>query len=402
MLYKDRLMVPGPTPLPPQVTAAGTYPMVDERTADFALLFTRIIEGLKQVLGTAGDVLIFTSSTTGAFESAVQNLFSSGDRVLVVNNGAFGARWVEMCRAYGLKVAELKAEWGHQADPGALEACLATDPQIVAAVVVHCETSTGVVTDLRAFGHATRNVLSIVDSASGVGGCELLADEWGLDVVVGGTQKALQAPPGISFASVSERAWHRHAQAKLPRYYFDWTTARSGLTQPIPRTPWTPAVGVLAQLAVALDLVLAEGMTARADRHMVLGRMARAGLRGLGFPLLTPDLDRNAIVTAAFTPAGIRAEDLVEAVVDRTGVQLATGNGEMADRVIRLSHCGHIDPLDLVTALAALETALSALGAPVVPGSGVTPVLRLMCQQAWPTVGRDQRAIPLIREEVVA
>ncbi|WP_416972668.1 pyridoxal-phosphate-dependent aminotransferase family protein [Streptomyces sp. 4F14] len=381
MIYKDRLAIPGPTPLPPAVIAAATHPMVDERTADFARVFTGIIDGLRQVLGTAGDVLIFSSSTTGAFESAVQNLFSPGEKILVVDNGAFGRRWVELCRAYGLETVVLDVAWGCEPDPAAVEACLAADPQIVAAIVVHCETSTGVVTDLEAIGRATRDVLTIVDSASGAGGCEMRADAWGLDVVVGGTQKALMAPPGVSFVSVSERAWRRHAEARHLRYYFDWTITRDSLNHPIPRTPWTPAVGVLLQLSAALEEVLAEGMERRHRRHSELGRMARAGLRGLGLRLLTPEVARNGIVTAAFTPPGVGAGALVDAVVEHTGVQLTTGNGELADQVVRIGHCGHVDPLDLVTALAALETGLAALGAPVLPGSGVTPVVKLMAEQ---------------------
>lgn len=214
--YKDRLLVPGPTPLPPSVTAAGTCPMADERTADFAALFTRVLENLRKFFGTTSDVLVFTASTTGAFESAVQNLFSSGERVLVVNNGAFGARWTEMCRAYGLDVAELLVPWGKDIDPALVAARLDRDPRIVAAIAVHCETSTGVVSDLRKFGQATKGVLSIVDSASGLGACPLLADEWGLDVVVSGTQKALMTPPGVSFLTVSERAWRRHEQFSCP------------------------------------------------------------------------------------------------------------------------------------------------------------------------------------------
>ncbi|HWU11520.1 MAG TPA: alanine--glyoxylate aminotransferase family protein [Streptomyces sp.] len=389
MIYKDRLAIPGPTPLPPAVIAAATHPMVDERTVDFARIFTRIIDGLRQVLGTAGDVLVFSSSTTGAFESAVQNLFSPGEKVLVVNNGAFGRRWVALCRAYGLETVVLDVEWGCEPDPAVVEACLEADSQIVAAIVVHCETSTGVVTDLEAIGRATRSVLTVVDSASGVGGCEMQADAWGLDVVVGGTQKALMAPPGVSFVSVGERAWRRHAKARHLRYYFDWTITRDSLNHSIPRTPWTPAVGVLLQLSAALEQVLAEGMERRDRRHSELGRMARAGLRGLGLRLLTPEAARNGIVTAAFTPPGIGAGPLVDAVVEHTGVQLATGNGELADQVVRVGHCGHTDPLDLVTALAALETGLAALGAPVLPGSGVTPIVKLMAEQV------DAAASPL-------
>jgi aspartate aminotransferase-like enzyme len=375
--------------------------MADERTSEFSAVFTQIISGLQQVLGVSGDIFVFTSSTTGAFESAVQNIFCQGEKVLVVNSGAFGARWVAMCQAYGLQVVELSVEQGKEADPTAVEEALAADPDIAAAIAVHCETSTGVVADLKEFGMATRKVLSIVDSASGVGGCELHADEWGLDVVIGGTQKALMTPPGISFVSVSDRAWHRHTRATLPRYYFDWTISRESLAHPIPRTPWTPAVGVLLQLATALEMVLAEGMAPRVERHMALGRIARSGLNGLGLRLLTPNLDRNGIVTAAFTPEGVGAIALVQAVADHTGVQLTTGIGEMADHVFRIGHCGYVDSFDVITALAAIEIVLSGLGSHVEPGSGVVPALRLVAQEARSAFEGGSARSSLIPEDTV-
>lgn len=232
MLNKHRLMVPGPTPLPPGVTAAATLPMADERTPEFAEVFTRVIRRLQHVLGTGNDVLMLTSSMTGAFESAVQNLFSPGERVLVLDNGLFGRRWVDMCRAFGLEVTELGAPWGSEIEPAAVADALAADPGITAVLCVHCETSTGVVNDIRSCAAAARSargpgdgVLVVVDAASGLGACELRTDEWGVDVVVGGGQKALMTPPGMSFVSVSERAWRRQAEARLPRFYFDWSAA---------------------------------------------------------------------------------------------------------------------------------------------------------------------------------
>ncbi|WP_228553921.1 pyridoxal-phosphate-dependent aminotransferase family protein [Catenulispora pinisilvae] len=376
--------------------------MVDERTPGFALTFAHVVDGLRQVLGTASDVLVFTSSTTGAFEGAVQNLFSPGDKVLVVNNGAFGERWVQMCRAFGLEVVELAVGWGRSADAADVTARLVADPAIVAVIVVHCETSTGVVTDLRELGRAAANVLTIVDSASGVGGCELRADEWGLDVVIGGSQKALMAPPGISFASVSERAWRRHTTARMPRYYFDWTTTRDALRQPVPRTPWTPAIGTLLQLAAALDLLLDEGMAARVRRHVLLGRMARAGLQGMGLSLLTPESDRNAIVTAAYCPADVSAGHVVQAVADNTGVQLTAGNGDLTDQVIRLGHCGHMDPLDIVAALAAIEAVLPAFGVAAASGSGVVPALEVLRSDLRPIVDLQEGATLAVAQEVSA
>ncbi|MBE8516399.1 alanine--glyoxylate aminotransferase family protein [Amycolatopsis sp. H6(2020)] len=336
--------------------------MRDERTADFARLLEQVLGNLRIVIGTGNDVLCFTSSTTGAFEGAVQNLFSPGDRVLVLDNGAFGARWTQMCRAFGLDVVELTAPWGEQVPADVVAATLAGDPLISAAICVHCETSTGVVTDLRAFGTVARNVLTVVDSASGLGACEMRADEWGIDVVVGGTQKALMAPPGVSFVSVSERAWRRHRTARLPRFYFDWTFAQEGLAGDVPRTPWTPAISVLVQLDVALAELLEEGLGPRMARHRALGRMARAGLQELGLTLLTPDADDHAVVTAAWVPENVDAGQVVAEVADRYGVQLASGNGHLARRILRIGHCGHTDGFDVLIAVAAVEAWLRSSG----------------------------------------
>lgn len=377
MFRKERLMIPGPTPLSPAVCAAGTAPMRDERTADFARLLGRVLDNLRIVIGTENDVLCFTSSTTGAFESAVQNLFSPGDRVLVLNNGAFGERWVRLCRAFGIEVVDLTVLWGEQVPAAVVAAALADDPLISAVICVHCETSTGVVTDVRALGAAARDVLTVVDSASGLGACEMRADEWGIDVVVGGTQKALMAPPGVSFVSVSERAWRRHRTARLPRFYFDWAFARDSLAHQVPRTPWTPAIGVLGQLDVALAELMAEGLEPRLARHRVLGRMVRVGLRGLGLTLLTPDADEHAAVTAAWVPAEVDAEQVVDEVADRYGVQLTSGTGHLSRRILRIGHCGHIDGFDVLTAVAAIEAWLRSAGFVLSPGAATAAVMEL-------------------------
>jgi aspartate aminotransferase-like enzyme len=400
MMHKPRLMVPGPTPLPPEVVAAGTFPMVDERTLEFAEVFTGTLGKLRQVLGTVNDVLLFTSSITGAFESAVANLFSPGERVLVMNNGAFGERWVEMCRAYGLDVVEIKARWGEENDASSAAARLAADPSIRAAICVHCETSTGVVNDIKEFGTATSSVLTIVDSASGLGACELNADEWGLDVVVGGGQKALMTPPGLSFVSVSERAWQRHATATLPRYYFDWSATRDALHASIPRTPWTPAVGLIVQLDTALTRLLAEGVPEVLDRHMTLGRVARAGLRGMQLELVASPRDRNACVTAAYVPDGIDGEDLVRQLAIRHGVQIAGGSGPLADQVIRIGHCGYLDSLDVITAIAALELTLRTMGHPLQLGAGTASAIQVLSHDC-PYPAHDGRLIAMTANRTV-
>lgn len=375
MLRKSRLMVPGPTPLSPTVAAAGTFPMRDERTKEFAALFCGFVDDLKTVLATEHDVLVFTSSTTGAFEGAMQNLFSAGDAVLIATNGEFGDRWVQMCQAFGLRVVKVAGEWGRTPDPAAVMRALRGDAEIVAAICVHCETSTGAVTDLRRFGQVTREVVTVVDSASGVGACDLRTDEWGLDVVVGGTQKALMAPPGLSFVSISHQAWERHRSATLPRFYFDWTRTAEAYAARPPRTPWTPAIGVLMQARVALASVLEEGIEARLDRHVILGRIARAGLRGMGLELLTPDKDESSVVTAAVLSSEVNASLLVERVANRHGVQLAGGQGPLAGKVVRLGHSGYVDALDVIDAVCALEMTLSEMRGDPCTGSGTAAAM---------------------------
>jgi aspartate aminotransferase-like enzyme len=375
-MRKYRLMVPGPTPLPPAVTAAAVRPIEDERTREYAAVFTRVLDNLKRVLLTGNDVLLFTSSMTGAFEGTLQNLFSAGDGVLVAVNGAFGQRWVDLATAFGLHVTEVRHDWGQPLDLGRIAEVVARTPNLKAAIAVHCETSTAMVNDIAGFAAATRPVLSIVDSASGVGACELRTDDWGVDVVVGGCQKALMTPPGLAFACVGPRAWALHRQARLPRFYFDWDEAAQALSAEVPRTPWTPAISLISQLDVALRQILHEGVEQVFARHVELGRVARAGVRGMGLDLFSPDEDRHASVTAAVLPPGVDATELVDAMLERYGIQLTGAQGPLAGSVLRIGHCGYIDVFDVLTALAAIELGLADLGHPVDPGSGVAAAMR--------------------------
>ncbi|HZM82020.1 MAG TPA: alanine--glyoxylate aminotransferase family protein [Candidatus Limnocylindrales bacterium] len=377
-MMKYRLMVPGPTPIPPEVAAAATLPIEDERTVEYAAVFTRTINGLQRALLTDNELLLFTSSMTGAFEGTIQNLFSPGDRVLIVNNGAFGQRWVELARAFGLAVLEVADDWGAPVDMSRVAYAVDTNPDLVAAIAVHCETSTGVVNDIRAFGAATGSLVSLVDSASGAGACELRTDEWGIDVVVAGCQKALMTPPGLAFASISQRAWRLHERAGLPRFYFDWDAARDALRAEVPRTPWTPAISLISQLDLALQRLHGEGMDNVFRRHVELGRIARAGVLGMGLGLLSPADDRNASVTAAVLPPDVDGQQLVDHLLARYRIQVAGGQGPLSGRVIRIGHCGHIDAFDVLTALNAVELGLRDFGQPVLPGAAATAALSVL------------------------
>lgn len=371
MMNKYRLMSPGPTPIPPEVSAAGALPIIHHRTPEFGEIFTRVNENLKQVFMTRNDIFIYSSSGTGGLEGTIQNLFSPGDRVLVVNNGNFGNRLVKMSQAFGLEVVELKYDWGQKADNGEVAEKISADPEIKAAMCVLSETSTGTVNDIEGFARATEGVLTVVDAISGLGATPLKTDEWGIDVVVAGSQKALMTPPGLGIVSVSERAWRAHEESRMPRFYFDWTAAKKASERTPPQTPWTPAVSVIVQLDLALQNILSEGLENVFHRHVLLGRAAREGVKGIGLRLLGPDEDLNSAVTAAYAPEGIDGKELQRLIFREHGIQVAGGQGPMAGKIFRIGHCGYFDSYDIIATIAAVELALESLDYPVQLGKGV-------------------------------
>lgn len=377
MQNKYRLMSPGPTPIPPEVSAAGALPIIHHRTPEFGEVFTRVNETLQKIFLTENDIFTYSASGTGAFEGALQNLFSPGDKILVVNNGNFGNRWVKMGAAFGLEVTELVYDWGAKADNNEIADALATDPEIKAAICVLSETSTGTVNDIEGFAKVTENVISIVDAISGLGACELRSDEWGIDVVVAGSQKALMTPPGLGFVSVSERAMRAHEESTMPRYYFDFTAAKKAYAKEPPQTPWTPAVSVIIQLDLALQQIMAEGIENVFERHVLLGRAAREGVKGMGLKLFGPDEDLNSAVTAAWVPDGIDGKQLVRGIFRDQGIQVAGGQGEMEGRIFRIGHCGYFDAYDIIATIAATELTLEALDFPVELGKGVGAAQRV-------------------------
>jgi serine---pyruvate transaminase len=377
MMNKYRLMSPGPTPIPPEVSAAGALPIVHHRTPEFGEVFTRVNENLKKVFLTENDIFTYAASGTGAFEGAIQNLFSPGDKVLVVNNGNFGNRWVKMSRAFDLEVTELKYEWGVKADNEEVSDALARDPQIKAAMCVLSETSTGTVNDIEGFARATEGIITVVDAVSGLGACPLRTDEWGVDVVVAGSQKALMTPPGLGFVSVSSRAMQAHEDARMPCYYFDWTAAKKAYRKNPPQTAWTPAVSLIIQLDIALQQLLEEGIENVFERHVLLGRAARAGIKGMGLRLFGPDEDMNSAVTAAYVPEGIDGKQFVKMLFREHGIQVAGGQGEVESKIFRIGHCGYFDAYDIIATIAAAELALESLDFPLELGKGVGAAQRV-------------------------
>jgi aspartate aminotransferase-like enzyme len=368
MTEKRYLFTPGPTPVPPQVLAATAEPIVHHRGPDFRLVYERCLARLKEVFRTENEVLLFAASGTGTMESAVANLCSPGDRVCVVSAGAFGDRWAALAAAFGCEVDRLEYEWGESPSADDLAARLAERPARVV-FLTHSETSTGVVADVRGLVAATTEsgAISVVDAVSSLGAVPLETDEWGVDVVVSGSQKALMSPPGLAVVSVSEDAWC--ALGSLPRFYFDWQRTRKA--QAIFDAAFTPAVSLVNGLDVALGLLLEDGLEAAFERHVRLGRACREGIKAMGLELFSPDEDRAAVVTAIRAPEGVDASELLLLLRDRHGVTLAPGQGSLKGKIFRIGHIGYFDVFDIATALAAVELGLTELGADIERGAAV-------------------------------
>jgi aspartate aminotransferase-like enzyme len=363
---KRYLFTPGPTPVPPVVLAAGAEPIVHHRGVDFREIYASALGRLKDVYRTESDVLLFTASGSGAMESAAANLCEAGDRVAVVSHGSFGERWVAICEQHGLDVRAIRYEWGERPDPDEVGAAVRES----GAGIVFCQqsdTSTGVVADVRALKEAVGDATLVVDAVSSLGAVPLETDAWGIDVVVSGSQKALMAPPGLATASVPA---HVLGRAKPSRsFYFDWR--RNKKAQDALDAAFTPAVSLIRSLDVALGLLLEQGLEAAFERHVRLGRAARAGAKAMGLELFSPDDDTAAVVTAIRAPEGVDADELLRRLRDRHGVTLAPGQQHLKGKIFRIGHIGWFDVFDIASALAAVELSLTELGAGIERGAAV-------------------------------
>jgi aspartate aminotransferase-like enzyme len=384
---KRYLITPGPTPIPPEVAAAAAAPMQHHRSPEFRALLLETLGRLQQVFATENDIVLFTGSGTAAMESAVANMLSPGDRVVVATAGNFGDRWVKLIRSYGLEPVVVEQPWGERLDPGRIGAA-ASEEGTKAVFVTHSETSTGVVHDVEAIAAAVApsGAVLVVDAVSSLGGVELATDAWGVDVVVSGSQKALMSPPGLAFASVSEKAWKLAERSQLPRYYLDWRRAVD--SQVKGDTAFTPAVSIVVALRTALDLILTQGLANVWEHNRRLARATRAGVKGLGLDLYSPDDDSSAMVTALLMPEGVDGQECYTVLRDRHGIVLAGGHGPLRGRIMRIGHMGYMNEFDIVTALAGLEMALAQLGhTPPVPGGGVAAATALFAAEPVPVDG---------------
>ncbi|MCJ7746039.1 MAG: alanine--glyoxylate aminotransferase family protein [Actinobacteria bacterium] len=378
-MKKDYIFTPGPTPIPPSVGLAQVR-MIHHRSADFGELLARVLEGLKYVFRTKNEVLLFSSSGTGAMEGAVANCFSPGDKVVVFAGGKFGERFVEISRRFGLDVRAVEYEWGECADPGELEKILGENPDVKGVMLTHSETSTGVVNDVEAFGRivAGTDALFIVDTISGLGAVEFKTDDWGVDLAVSGSQKGLMTPPGLAFTAVSEKAWAAVEKAELPRYYFCFEAARKSQSKEPPQTPYTPAITLVQALDEALKMIEGEGLPDIHERHRLFAEATRAAVSALGLRFFARERSRAYVATSVWSPEGMNSGDLVRLMRNEHGVFIAGGQGKMKGKIFRLGHVGFFDRFDIIIQISALEMALARLGYPVEIGAGVSAALKVL------------------------
>ncbi len=373
MIRKEYLMTPGPTPIPYQVSLAEAEPIIHHRTPAYTELFVSMVEGLKKVLLTENDVLTFAASGTGAMEGSVSNCFSPGDRVLVVAGGKFGQRFAEIAKVYRMEVELYEYPWDEVADPEIIGEYLKGKPDIKGVLVTHSETSTGVVNDIKAIGEVVKDTpaILVVDSISGAGALELRTDDWNVDILVTGSQKALMTPPGLAVAAVGPKAWEMIDVAESPAYYFCFKKARKKYNSDNPESPYTPAVSLVKAMSKAMDMLLAEGLEEAWERHRVLAECTRAAVKAMGLELFPKVLDRAYAVTAVKAPEGISGGDIVKHMNRVHGVIVAGGQDRLKGQIFRIGHVGYYNFFDMVVALSALEMTLKELGFPVQLGAGL-------------------------------
>jgi len=372
-MNKAYLMVPGPTSVPERVLQATHRPVVNHRGVLYEEMFSRITAGLKEIFRTNQDVLVFPAAGTGMLEAAVVNTLSPGDKVLAVSIGVFGDRFAEIASRFGADVEVLAFPWGQAADPKRVAERLAADKDhsIKAVLVTHNETSTGVVNDLAALARARGDhpALLIVDAVSSLGAVDLATDDWGLDVVITGSQKALMTPPGLGFMAMGERAWAANAKSTMAKFYWDAQAAKKSAAKG--QNPYTPAVSLLFGLEEALKMIAEEGLDNSIDRHKKLSEVLRTGLKALGLNLLAEDAVASPGVTAVFPPDGLEAKKIQKVMRERFGITLAGGQKQLENKIFRIGHLGYVVETDILVTLAALEITLALLGAKVELGAAV-------------------------------
>jgi len=380
MLYKKRLMTPGPTEVPPTVLAEGGKPVIHHRTPQFRKVLTEVVAGLKRVFKTENDLLIYPAAGTGGMESAVVNLCSPGDVILVASCGNFGNRWTNIAKAFSVESEHYEVEWGESIDPLEISKRLAANPKIKAVFTTLSETSTGVESDIQEIGNivAKTSAVLVVDAISGMGAIPMKTDEWKADVVVVGAQKGLMIPPGLAMVSISKKAWDLVKTSKLPKFYFSWEKAQKSMTEEaLANTPYTPSVSLIMQLAESIRLIEAEGLEAIWERHAKMAQAVRTAMEALGLRLFARGRPSNA-VTSVWVPEGVDGGKLFKSIRDTYGITLAGGQGKVKGKIFRIGHLGYADDWDVIAAVSAIERALTEQGYKIELGKGVAAAEKVL------------------------
>jgi aspartate aminotransferase-like enzyme len=376
-MQKRYLLAPGPTQIPPEVLLAMAAPILHHRNPLFEAIVEEVRGGLKYLFGTKNEVLIFASSGTGAMEGAVTNVLSPGDKALVVRSGKFGERWANICKAYGVETIPIDIPWGDDLDPAIIEKTLKANPGVKAVYTQATETSTGARFPIKEIAEIVQSypeTLMVVDGITGIGVFELPMDAWGIDILVGGSQKALMLPPGLAFAGVSDKAWEFTKTSKIPKFYFNWTKELDNLLKN--QTNFTPAVSLIVGLRESLRMIKQEGLENVYKRIDSLARATREGAIALGLQIFARN--PSPAVTAIYAPPGIDGQKIYKTMWQKYGVTGAGGQDQLKGKVFRIATLGYADNYDVITAIAALEFTLKDLGYSFSMGSGVAAAIKAL------------------------
>ena len=379
-MKKHFLFTPGPTPIPPESLLAMASQIDYHRSVEAVLQIKDVSEKLKQVFQTQNDVLILTSSGTGAMESIVSNLLSRGDEVIVIRSGKFGERWGEICSAYGVDFFPIDFEWGNSVDPQMVADLLDKRPDAKAVFSTLCETSTGALHDIKSLGEITkhRSTLLVVDAVSALGADDLQMDSWGVDVVVSCSQKGLMTPPGLAFAALNQSAWETSENATLPKYYFDLRKAQRASWDG--STPYTPAITFITALQSALNRITTDGIRNVIIRHACLAEATRSAVKAIGLNIFATNPANT--LTSIRLPEQIDGVRFVKMMREKHGITFAGGQGKLRGKIIRIAHLGWMGEFDMVAAIAALERGLTEIGQEFPLGAGVSAAQEVFHRQS--------------------
>ncbi len=377
-MLKRYLLAPGPTPVPSEALLAMAMPIIHHRSPDFLPVLDAAKKGLQWLYQTKNDVLILCSTGTGGMVGTVNNFFSPGDKVITINGGKFGERWTKICSAYGLSVDEMKIEWGYAVKPESVDEKLRKDPSIKGVFVQASETSTGVYHDIEALARVVKkyeNTIFIVDAISALVAHDLKMDAWGIDVMIGGSQKGVMLPPGLAFVGISEKAWKFSEKSKCPRFYFNFKKERENLAKN--QTNFTSPVTLIIGLNESFKLLQKEGLENVFARHKKLANATRKAMQAIGLELFPKESPSDA-VTAICAPAGVDGQAIYKNLREKYGITAAGGQDHVKGKIFRIAHLGYADTFDVITAVAGVEMVLKGLGHPVKLGSGVAVAEELL------------------------